>query len=215
MKGRIIGREGRNIRAFEAATGVDVIVDDTPEAVILSAFDPFRREVARVSLERLIADGRIHPARIEEIVEKVRTELEEEILKVGENTLLEVGLHGAHKEILRLIGRMKYRTSYGQNMLQHSIEVALLTGMMAAELRLDVNLGKRAGLLVTNIRHRESLQKANNAIGRAINCHQQGEPFEFMALELREALLHLGEITGETCPEEILHDIFSRFCIGK
>lgn len=147
MKGRIIGREGRNIRAFEAATGVDVIVDDTPEAVILSAFDPFRREVARVALERLIADGRIHPARIEEVVEKVRGELEEEVLKVGENTMLEVGLHGAHKEILRLVGKMKYRSSYGQNMLQHSIEVAFLTGALAAELRLDSTLAKRAGLL--------------------------------------------------------------------
>jgi ribonuclease Y len=146
MKGRIIGREGRNIRAFEAATGVDVIVDDTPEAVILSAFDPFRREVARVSLERLIADGRIHPARIEEVVEKVRAELEEEVIRTGENTLLEVGLHGAQKEILSLLGRMKYRSSYGQNMLQHSTEVAFLTGMMAAELGLDETLAKRAAL---------------------------------------------------------------------
>ncbi|MRR38624.1 DUF3552 domain-containing protein, partial [bacterium] len=129
MKGRIIGREGRNIRAFEAATGVDVIVDDTPEAVILSGFDPFRREVARIALEKLIADGRIHPARIEEVVEKVRNELEEEILKIGENTMLEMSLHGAHKEILRLVGLMKYRSSYGQNMLQHSKEVGYLCGV--------------------------------------------------------------------------------------
>jgi len=122
-------------------------VDDTPEAVILSGFDPFRREVARIALEKLIADGRIHPARIEEVVEKVRTELEEEILKIGENTMLEMSLHGAHKEILRLVGLMKYRSSYGQNMLQHSKEVGYLCGVMAGELRLDANLAKRAGLL--------------------------------------------------------------------
>jgi len=147
MKGRIIGKEGRNIRAFEAATGVDVIVDDTPEAVILSAFDPLRREIARISLERLIADGRIHPARIEEVVEKVRKELDEEILHAGENTLIEAGLHGADTEILRHIGRMKYRSSYGQNLFSHSLEVSHLTGLMAAELRIDPMLAKRAGLL--------------------------------------------------------------------
>ncbi|MBI1805914.1 MAG: ribonuclease Y [Ignavibacteria bacterium] len=147
MKGRIIGKEGRNIRAFEAATGVDVIVDDTPEAVILSGFDPLRREVARLSLERLMADGRIHPARIEEVVEKVRKELDEELLHTGENALLDGGLHGGHQEILRHIGRMKYRSSYGQNLLAHSLEVAHLTGLMAAEFGLDANLAKRAGLL--------------------------------------------------------------------
>jgi ribonuclease Y len=147
MKGRIIGKEGRNIRSFEAATGVDVIVDDTPEAVILSSFDQFRREVARVSLERLITDGRIHPARIEEVVDKVRQELEEEMIREGENTILQLGLHNMHQELVKHVGKMKYRSSYGQNLLQHSVEVAYLTGIMAAEVGLDVNLAKRAGLL--------------------------------------------------------------------
>lgn len=147
MKGRIIGKEGRNIRAFESCTGVDVIVDDTPEAVILSSFDQFRREVARVSLEKLIADGRIHPARIEEVVEKTHQELEEEMIREGENTVLQLGLHNMHNELIKHVGRMKYRSSFGQNLMNHSVEVAYLTGIMAAELGIETTLAKRAGLL--------------------------------------------------------------------
>ncbi len=183
MKGRIIGREGRNIRALEMATGVDLIVDDTPEAVILSGFDPFRREVARVSLERLIVDGRIHPARIEEIVEKVKAEFEQKILQEGEAALLELGIPGMHPELVRLLGRLRYRTSYGQNVLQHSKEVAFLAGTMAAELKANIAVARRGGLL--------------HDVGKAIDREMDGTHLQIGIDLLRKY--------GET--EEVVHSM--------